>query len=235
MFKIVLIFFSTIFFFFSYSSGINSLTKNQVIKIKQQVNFIDPLVNKARSKESKLNKEKYKKSKVIFNSIKKKNWSEANKLAKNNEVLKKIVDWHFLNQNNNSKYFNKTKKFVEENPDWPQKKQLRRKMELFINKNLNNKEIIKYFETYPPITTKGAVNYVDALKKEKGLENVKNLIRKTWIERKFTRSQSKDFYKRYKKVLRIEDHDARIEKLTWTGRSYEARRMLPLINKNKKK
>ena len=235
MFKIVLIFFSTIFFFFSYSSGINSLTKNQVIKIKQQINFIDPLVNKARSKESKLNKEKYKKSKVIFNSIKKKNWSEANKLAKNNEVLKKIVDWHFLNQNNNSKYFNRTKKFVEENPDWPQKKQLRRKMELFINKNLNNKEIIKYFETYPPITTKGAVNYVDALKKEKGLENVKNLIRKTWIERKFTRSQSKDFYKRYKKVLRIEDHDARIEKLTWTGRSYEARRMLPLINKNKKK
>ena len=235
MFKIVLIFFSTIFFFFSYSSGINSLTKNQVIKIKQQVNFIDPLVNKARSKESKLNKEKYKKSKVIFNSIKKKNWSEANKLAKNNEVLKKIVDWHFLNQNNNSKYFNRTKKFVEENPDWPQKKQLRRKMELFINKNLNNKEIIKYFETYPPITTKGAVNYVDALKKELGLDNVKNLIRKTWIERKFTRSQSKDFYKRYKKVLRIEDHDARIEKLTWTGRSYEARRMLPLINKNKKK
>ena len=235
MFKIVLIFFSTIFFFFSYSSGINSLTKNQVIKIKQQINFIDPLVNKARSKESKLNKEKYKKSKVIFNSIKKKNWSEANKLAKNNEVLKKIVDWHFLNQNNNSKYFNRTKKFVEENPNWPQKKQLRRKMELFINKNLNNKEIIKYFETYPPITTKGAVNYVDALKKEKGLENVKNLIRKTWIERKFTRSQSKDFYKRYKKVLRIEDHDARIEKLTWTGRSYEARRMLPLINKNKKK
>ena len=235
MFKIVLIFFSTIFFFLSYSSGIKSLTKNQVIKIKQQVNFIDPLVNKARSKESKLNKEKYKKSKVIFNSIKKKNWSEANKLAKNNEVLKKIVDWHFLNQNNNSKYFNRTKKFVEENPDWPQKKQLRRKMELFINKNLNNKEIIKYFETYPPITTKGAVNYVDALKKEKGLENVKNLIRKTWIERKFTRSQSKDFYKRYKKVLRIEDHDARIEKLTWTGRSYEARRMLPLINKNKKK
>ena len=235
MFKIVLIFFSTIFFFLSYYSGINSITKNQVIKIKQQVNFIDPLVNKARSKESKLNKEKYKKSKVIFNSIKKKNWSEANKLAKNNEVLKKIVDWHFLNQNNNSKYFNRTKKFVEENPDWPQKKQLRRKMELFINKNLNNKEIIKYFETYPPITTKGAVNYVDALKKEKGLENVKNLIRKTWIERKFTRSQSKDFYKRYKKVLRIEDHDARIEKLTWTGRSYEARRMLPLINKNKKK
>ena len=43
-------------------------------------------------------------------------------------------------------------------------------MELFINKNLNNKEIIKYFETYPPITTKGAVNYVDALKKQKGLE-----------------------------------------------------------------
>jgi len=66
------------------------------------------------------------------------------------------------------------------------------------------------------------------------LESVKNIARKTWIERKFTKRQSKDFYKKYKKILSVKDHLERIERLTWIGRNYEARRMLPLISKNKR-
>tara|TARA_Y100000590_G_scaffold443194_1_gene572300 strand:+ start:47 stop:2086 length:2040 start_codon:yes stop_codon:yes gene_type:complete len=232
MFKNVLIFFSTLFFFFIPSFEINSLTKDQVLKIKQKVIVVDSIVSKSRSKKSKLNIEKYKESKKIFNAIKKKEWTNANKFAKNDTILKKIVDWHFLKQNNNPKFFLKTKKFIEENHDWPQKKLLRKKIELFIDRNLSNKKIIQFFEENPPLTTKGAVNYVDALKKENGLENVKNIARKTWVERKFTKRQSRDFYKRYKKILRKEDHLKRVEKLTWNGRSYEARRMLPLLDKN---
>ena len=234
MFKNVLIFFSTLFFFFSSSFELKSLTRDQVSKIKQKVNIVNSIVTKSRIKKSKFNIEKYKKSKIVFNAIKKKEWDKANKLAKNNEVLKKIIDWHFLNQNNNSKFFLKTNNFIIENPDWPQKKFFRKKMELFIDSNLSNKETIQFFEQNPPLTTKGAVNYVDALRKENGLESVKNIARKTWIERKFTKRQSKDFYKRYKKVLRVKDHIQRIERLTWIGRSYEARRMLPLISKNKR-
>ena len=156
--------------------------------------------------------------------VKEKEWNKANKLAKNNKVLKKIIDWHFLNQNNKPKFFSKTNNFIIENPDWPEKKFFRKKMELFIDSNLSNKEIIQFFEQNPPLSTKGAVNYVDALRKENGLESVKNIARKTWIERKFTKRQSKDFYKRYKKVLRVKDHIQRIERLTWIGRSYKKRR-----------
>ena len=139
-----------------------------------------------------------------------------------------------MKENNNSKFYLRTSNFIKKNPEWPQNKLFRKKIELFIDKNLNNKKIIEFFSQNPPLTTKGAVNYIDALKKENGIESVKEIARKTWIERNFTRSQSKDFYKRYKKILRKNDHNDRIEKLTWTGRSYEARRMLPLINKNKK-
>ena len=233
MFKNVLLFFSILLFFFS-TSELKSLTKNQVLEIKQKVNIVNSIVTKSRIKKSKFNIEKYKKSKVVFNAIKKKRWNEANKLAKNNEVLIKIVDWHFLKQNNSSKFFSKTNNFIKENPDWPQKKLFRKKMELFIDNNLSNKEIIRFFEENPPLSTKGAVNYVDALRKENGMDSVKDIARKTWIERKFTKRQSKDFYKKYKNILRVQDHIERIEKLTWIGRSYEARRMLPLVSKNKR-
>ena len=233
MFKNVLLFFSISLFFFS-TSELKSLTKNQVLEIKQKVNIVSSIVTKSRIKKSKFNIEKYKKSKVVFNAIKKKRWNEANKLAKNNEVLIKIVDWHFLKQNNSSKFFSKTNNFIKENPDWPQKKLFRKKIELFIDNNLSNKEIIRFFEENPPLSTKGAVNYVDALRKENGMDSVKDIARKTWIERKFTKRQSKDFYKKYKNILRVQDHIERIEKLTWIGRSYEARRMLPLVSKNKR-
>ena len=77
--KNVLIFFSTLFFFFSSSFELNSLTKDQVFKIKQKVSIVNSILAKARSKKSKLNIEKYKKSKIVFDAIKKENWKKANK------------------------------------------------------------------------------------------------------------------------------------------------------------
>ena len=47
------------------------------------------------------------------------------------------------------------------------------------------------------------MNYVDALREENGLESVKNIAKKTWIERNITKRQSKDFYKKYKKILNV--------------------------------
>ena len=205
-----------------------------LLKIKQKVSIVNSVITKTRSKQFKFNIEKYKKSKIVFDAIKKKKWDQATKLASNDRVLKKIIDWNFIYQNNSPKFSSKTSNFIKKNSNWPAKKFFRKKMELFIDSNLNNKKIIQFFEENPPLTTKGAVNYVDALRKENGLENVKDIARKTWVTRKFTKRQSKDFYKKYKKILNVKDHLERIERLTWIGRSYEARRMLPLINKSKK-
>ena len=68
MFKNVLLFFSILLFFFS-TSELKSLTKNQVLEIKQKVNIVNSIVTKSRIKKSKFNIEKYKKSKVVFNAI----------------------------------------------------------------------------------------------------------------------------------------------------------------------
>ena len=69
MFKNVLIFFSTLFFFSSLSFEINSLTKDQLLKTKQKFNTVNSLISKHRIKRSKINIEKYKKSRQVFNEI----------------------------------------------------------------------------------------------------------------------------------------------------------------------
>ena len=83
MFINFFIFLLFIFFFFFYCLELNSLTKKQVLEIKQKVNIVNSILTKARSDKSKLNLEKYKESKIVFNAIKKKDWKQANKLAKN--------------------------------------------------------------------------------------------------------------------------------------------------------
>ena len=115
MFKNVLIFFSALFFFFSSSFELNSLTRDQVLKIKQKVSVVNSVITKVRFKQFKLNIEIYKKSKIVFDVIKKENWKEAKKLARNDEVLKKIIDWNFLYQNRNPKFFLKTNNFIKNN------------------------------------------------------------------------------------------------------------------------
>ena len=231
MFKEIFILFLLFFIFSTYIKNAKSFTPQEIIKIKKKVFEISPSINKTRSKKLIIKRE-FQEAKLVFDAIKKQKWSKAKKIANQDTTLIKLVDWYFLNQNKNPKFFQKTNEFILKNPDWPKKEFLRKKNEMFIGSKWNNNKIINYFYLYPPLTTKGAVNYVDALRKKNGINNVKNLASETWIERNFSKTQSKDFYKKYKKILTPNDHLKRIDRLTWVGRSYEARRMLPIINKN---
>ena len=231
MFKETFILFLLFFIFFAYIKNAKSFNPQEIIKIKKKVFDVSPSINKTRSKKLIIKRE-FQEARLVFDAIKKQKWSKAKKIANQDTTLIKLIDWYFLNQNKNPKFFQKTNEFIIRNPDWPKKEFLRKKNEMFIGSKWNNNKIINYFDLYPPLTTKGAVNYVDALRKKNGINNVKNLASEIWIERNFSKTQSKDFYKKYKKILTPNDHLKRIDRLTWVGRSYEARRMLPIINKN---
>ena len=231
MYQKVFIFFLLFISFVTYSDNAKTFTKQEIIKIEKQIIEIDPFVTKSRNKKFIVRKGLYK-AKLVFDAIKQKKWNVAKKLSNKDTTLLKLTDWYFLNQNKNSKFFGKTNQFLNENPNWPGRNALKKKNEMFIDSKWNKTKIINYFNENPPLTTKGAVNYLDALKKTNGINSIKEQASNTWINRNFSRQQSKDFYKKYKKILTPEDHLKRIERLTWVGRSYEARRMLPIINKN---
>ena len=113
MFNNVLIFFSVLIFFFLNSFELKSLTKTEILSIKKKLVITNSIISKSRSEKSKFNKKEYKESKLVLEAIKKKNWVNANKLSKNDPVLKKIVEWHFLKENNNSKFYLRTSNFIK--------------------------------------------------------------------------------------------------------------------------
>ena len=115
MFNNVLIFFSVLIFFFLNSFELKSLTKTEILSIKKKHVITNSIISKSRSEKSKFNKKEYKESKLVLEAIKKKNWVNANKLSKNDPVLKKIVEWHFLKENNNSKFYLRTSNFIKKN------------------------------------------------------------------------------------------------------------------------
>ena len=232
--KIFIFFF---LFFFSLFTNLNAkkVSNTEINEIKRNIFENNLILKKKRSGVFKKEiSEELKKAKLVFESIKKKKWKEAKRSSKQNESLSKLVDWYFLEDNKDPKFFTKNSKFIRDNQNWPLIKSFKKRNEIFINKNWDNNKIINYFSNNPPLTTKGHIDYIDALVKKNGLDNVKGLIIKTWIQRNFTRSQSKYFYKKYKKILTKDHHLRRIERLTWVGRSYEARRMLPIIDRNKR-
>ena len=231
MYQKVFIFFLLFISFVAYSDNAKAFTKQEIIKIKKKVIEIDLFVTKSRSKKFIVRKDLHQ-AKLVFDSIKQKKWNNAKKLSDKDTTLLKLTDWYFLNQNKNPKFFEKTNQFLNKNPNWPGRIALKKKNEMFIGSKWNETKIINYFNESPPLTTKGVVNYLDALKKKNGINSIKEQASNAWINKNFSRHQSKDFYKKYKKILTPEDHLKRVERLTWVGRSYEARRMLPIINKN---
>jgi len=166
MFKEIFILFLLFFIFSTYIKNAKSFTPQEIIKIKKKVFEVSPSINKTRSKKLIIKRE-FQEAKLVFDAIKKQKWSKAKKIANQDTTLIKLIDWYFLNQNKNPKFFQKTNEFIIRNPDWPKKEFLRKKNEMFIGSKWNNNKIINYFDLYPPLTTKGAVNYVDALRKKK--------------------------------------------------------------------
>ncbi len=232
MLKNILIFLS-LFFCTLNPLNAKNFSLEEINKIKEKVIKNNEIIKKKRNfRENIVLKKEFKEIKPTYDLIKKKEWKKAFNSSKKNSALNKLVEWYFLRDNKDPKLFLKTKKFIENNPRWPDKVYLRKKNELFIGSDWDENKIINYFKKNPPLTTKGATNYIDALKKVNGIESIKKQASDIWINRRFTRSQSKYFYKKNKSILTKKDHLKRIEKLTWEGRTYEARRMLPLINKN---
>ncbi|MEE9250984.1 MAG: lytic transglycosylase domain-containing protein, partial [Alphaproteobacteria bacterium] len=87
-------------------------------------------------------------------------------------------------------------------------------------------EVLAWFSRREPRTVKGRMHLARALLATGKREQATALLRETWVNGNFPRRQERSFLRRYRKFLRKEDHVARLDRLLWAGRSWEARRLL---------
>jgi soluble lytic murein transglycosylase len=176
-------------------------------------------------------------------------WDEALAHAKRakDPLIYDIFLWMKYANGGGTSNFKELAAFLHSHPEWPDRKMLERRAEETLTYNTSTEDILAWFEDSSlergyrePLTAKGKQLLGEALlsKAEKSatlLEESNRLIRASWVEGKFAANEQVDFLKRHGRTLRKEDHVQRISRLLWNQRTTEARRVLPMVDKDEQR
>jgi soluble lytic murein transglycosylase len=157
-------------------------------------------------------------------------WIQAYTAAGHSDapLTMKIVKWLDYTRSNVSGRFSDVSVFIEQNPDWPGQKILRRQVEQSLNSESDD-VAAAWFKQYPPVTATGkaraAAIMIAAGQADAGLA----ALRQAWVDGDFSVNDEHEFWTRYGANLRPEGNAARLDRLLWDRDEEPARRMLPLV------
>jgi peptidoglycan lytic transglycosylase len=124
--------------------------------------------------------------------------------------------------------FPEISEFIENNPDWPGQKALRKHAEEALAGE-SDAVAAEWFKRHPPISATGKVREAEIMINSGDLEGGTGLLRAIWIAADFGPLDEKNFLARHSAALRPEDQVQRIDRLLWDGQTEAARRILPLV------
>ena len=167
-----------------------------------------------------------------FDNARSGRWSWVEKLAggATERLPAKVLTWLYMKQPGNAASFETIRRFLRDNPDWPDLDQIRRRAEEAIDAKQSAEEVLAWFAARPPMTTDGMVAMTVALMAAGKTEKARAMARRTWIEGNFSRRQEYRFARRYRKILTPADHMARLDRLLWDGRYRRAQRMMRRVD-----
>jgi len=195
--------------------------------------FLQPHDSRANQVHTKPSAADIKTAKAAFKAADQRRWKKARRLAKRikDPLTYKLFRWHDLVQPNSGNSFEMIRSFLDKNPDWPDRKGLRRRAEEAMSDKLDPHQVLQWFQDDTPVSTDGWVRLGWALMKTDRKTEARDVIRQTWVERNFSKRPEKSFYKRYRKLLTTADHLDRMDRLLWEGKNWPVRRMLWKIPK----
>jgi soluble lytic murein transglycosylase len=155
-------------------------------------------------------------------------WAEAESRARQakDPLVVKLIQWLGLVRGGNNAPFAGIVRYIEDNPDWPSRRQLLRRAEEAMGNALADQEALAWFEKNPPLSAAGHIRLAEALIATGETRRGMKILREAWISANLSDAQERDLYKRYRKALSKKDHVARLDRLLWEGRDAQVRRQL---------
>ncbi|MFN4282616.1 MAG: lytic transglycosylase domain-containing protein [Alphaproteobacteria bacterium] len=169
----------------------------------------------------------------LLAAAERRNWADARSIASaaRSPLLAKLAAWLEYNSPNSRASFEEIAGFLKANPEWPNQTALRRAAEEAMTAETSDRAVLDWFAGGEPRSTQGRMRLIVALKNAGRQEEAVAYIRKTWIEANFGSDQERDFLKAHGGQLRAQDHRARVDRLLWDGRGWEAERVLKFVDK----
>ena len=142
----------------------------------------------------------------------------------------KLVSWAEYRLPGTRGSFGEISQFMADNPDWPDARALHRNAENGIGLSRPASDVLAWFEKNPPVNGGGRIALINALETLGRAKDAQATARAAWREANFTEGEERDFLSRFRKHLTQQDHAARLDRLIWDGRAFDARRLLRLVD-----
>jgi soluble lytic murein transglycosylase len=170
---------------------------------------------------------------AAFHELERKRYKKADQLARKakNRLPAKIIRWQEMTSDRPRASFDELARFLDQNPDWPGRGALLRNAERAMPRGLPDTAVLAWFEARPAVSPSGARRHAEALRRAGEVERATALIRKTWIEGDFASRDERAFRKHFTKLLRREDHLARLDRLLWERKYRPAKRQARRLGK----
>ncbi len=164
--------------------------------------------------------------------------SQIEKLAKsknlNDPNATKVLTWLYLTQYPDYASYEMLRNFLAINNDWPQESMMKRKLEEKFPKNARPYDIKNWFGSHPPVSTAGITLYINALK-QLGFQNeIRRNLREFWYKADISNRDVDKLIESFSTFFSEQDHINRANNLIWNGRTESARKLLPLISREKR-
>ena len=119
--------------------------------------------------------------------------------------------------------------FMAANPDWPHLGALRQRAEEAMA-GQPDPVLLDWFAKYPPQTLKGDTAVAEALRRAGKDSEADGMIRDAWTYANLDAREERLFFDRYRRVLRDQDHVARLDRLLWDSHVPAAQRMMQRVD-----
>lgn len=145
-----------------------------------------------------------------------------------NPLPSKIVRWLDFTRSNASGRFSDIATFIQQNPDWPGQKILRRQAEVALASESDD-VAAGWFAKFPPVTSLGKARAAAIQMAHGETEAGLAAMRQAWVDGDFNPGDERDFWNRYSANIRPEDNIKRLDRLLWDRVGDAAQRMLPTV------
>ncbi len=123
--------------------------------------------------------------------------------------------------------FNDYASFLMLYPDWPNSEEMRQKAEQAINPlSYSPNQIVAYFDRLPPVTNEGRAKFALALDSVGDKARAQAVARESWRGGALSDEDEGRVFRIANGTLTSADHDARIDRLLWSGSTRGAERWI---------
>ncbi|MEL6643072.1 MAG: lytic transglycosylase domain-containing protein [Pseudomonadota bacterium] len=165
-----------------------------------------------------------------MDAVRARDWDAARTAAEDaGPVAEDIVEWHRLRAGRGR--FDDLTAFLDRRPDWPGLPYLVRRSEGTVPYRARARDVVEFFAANPPQTGAGVIVHAAA---NEGLGRdalARDLIISAWTEYDLSTGDERYILERYGDLVAAH-HQARMDRLLWSGRSKAAERMLPRVSED---